>query len=50
MTDNTQITVPNYLKDAEKLLTDTGFTSSNVWYHGTSSSLSKSIKNNGLKC
>lgn len=40
---------PNYLKDAKDLLTEQGFTTSNVWYHGTSSELLESIQANGLK-
>ena len=41
--------IPNYLQDATDLLTKDGFATSNVWYHGTSSSLVSSIKSNGLK-
>jgi len=40
---------PDYLKDANDLLSADGFTSNNVWYHGTSSALSASILQNGLK-
>ena len=40
---------PNYLKDAADLLTEDGFATSNVWYHGTSSSLVSSIQSQGLK-
>lgn len=39
---------PAYLKDAKDLLTDKGFATSNVWYHGTSSALVDSIKETGL--
>lgn len=40
---------PTYLKDAQYLLTSQGFVTSNIWYHGTSSALVKSIKKQGLK-
>jgi hypothetical protein len=40
---------PDYLKDARDLLSADGFSSSNIWYHGTSSALSASILQNGLK-
>ena len=40
---------PAYLKDAKDVLTEQGFTTSNVWYHGTSSELLESIQANGLK-
>jgi hypothetical protein len=46
---STNIDTPEHLKDAEALLTDTGFTTSNVWYHGTTSGLTASILANGLK-
>jgi hypothetical protein len=36
------------LKDAAYLMSDDGLAASNVWYHGTTSSLVKSIKNKGL--
>ncbi len=39
---------PTYLKDAQELLSKQGFTTSNVWYHGTSSALADSIKEQGL--
>ena len=42
--------IPNYLQDAKGLLTKEGFTTSTVWYHGTSSALVSSIKSYGLKC
>lgn len=41
--------IPNYLKDAADLLTEEGFATGDVWYHGTSSSLVGSIKSHGLK-
>jgi len=40
---------PNYLKDAKELLTKDGFSTGDVWYHGTSSGLVDSIKSLGLK-
>jgi hypothetical protein len=40
---------PTFLKDAKDLLGKQGFTTSNVWYHGTSSALVDSIKTQGLK-
>jgi len=40
---------PTYLKDAKELLTEIGFATSNTWYHGTSSALIDSIKEQGLK-
>jgi len=40
---------PSFLKDAHNLLTDQGFSTSNIWYHGTSSALVNSIKEQGLK-
>ncbi|RRC96726.1 hypothetical protein EHS89_20430 [Amphritea balenae] len=40
---------PVFLKDANDLLTEQGFTTSNIWYHGTSSALVDSIKEQGLK-
>lgn len=42
------IDTPAFLKDAQDLLTEQGFTASNVWYHGTSSALVESIKQQGL--
>jgi hypothetical protein len=42
------IIAPDYLKDAAYLMSDDGLAASNVWYHGTTSSLVKSIKNKGL--
>lgn len=41
--------VPDHLQDAKDLLTDQGFTTSNTWYHGTSSALLESIKEQGLR-
>ncbi|WP_339677205.1 hypothetical protein [uncultured Zhongshania sp.] len=40
---------PTFLKDAKDLLSEQGFAASNVWYHGTSSALVDSIKQQGLK-
>ena len=40
---------PAFLQDAKDLLTDQGFTTSSTWYHGTSSALVDSIKEQGLK-
>ena len=42
------IDTPAFLKDAKDLLTQQGFTTSNIWYHGTSSALVESIKEQGL--
>jgi hypothetical protein len=42
-------TTPTFLQDAKDLLTQQGFTISETWYHGTSSALVNSIKENGLK-
>jgi hypothetical protein len=42
------VIAPDYLKDAAYLMSDDGLAASNVWYHGTTSSLVKSIKNKGL--
>ena len=39
---------PDYLQDAKSLLSDNGFATSNVWYHGTSSALLTSIREKGL--
>ena len=41
-------TIPPFLKDADKLLTNEGFATSNTWYHGTSSALTDSINEQGL--
>ncbi len=40
---------PTYLQDAKDLLTEQGFTSSHIWYHGTSSALVDSIMEHGLQ-
>jgi len=40
---------PIFLKDAKDLLSKQGFVSSDIWYHGTSSALVDSIKEQGLK-
>lgn len=40
---------PAFLKDAKQLLSNAGFATSNVWYHGTSSALLDSIQAQGLK-
>lgn len=40
---------PTFLKDAKDLLTEQGFATSDTWYHGTSSALVDSIKEQGLK-
>lgn len=40
---------PAFLKDSKDLLTEQGFATSNVWYHGTSSALVDSIQQQGLK-
>lgn len=42
-------TTPLFFKDAKSLLTQQGFATSNIWYHGTSSALVESIKKQGLK-
>jgi hypothetical protein len=42
------VIAPDYLKDAAYLMSDDGLAASNVWYHGTASSLVKGIKNKGL--
>jgi len=41
--------IPTFLQDASTLLTEQGFATSDVWYHGTSSALIDSIKDQGLK-
>jgi len=43
------VTAPNFLKDAKDLLSEPGFATSDLWYHGTSSALVDSIKQQGLK-
>lgn len=40
---------PTFLKDAKDVLTEQGFTTGDIWYHGTSSALADSIKEQGLK-
>lgn len=40
---------PAFLKDAKDLLAEQGFATSDTWYHGTSSALVDSIKEQGLK-
>ena len=40
---------PAFLKDAKDLLAKQGFATSDTWYHGTSSALVDSIKEQGLK-
>ncbi len=40
---------PTFLQDAKDLLTEQGFATSDIWYHGTSSALVDSIKEQGLK-
>lgn len=40
---------PSHLQDAQTILSDNGFASGTVWYHGTSSALLESILANGLK-
>ena len=39
---------PTHLQDATQLLSQAGFKTSNIWYHGTSSGLVDSILENGL--
>lgn len=39
---------PNHLQDADQLLSQDGFATNNIWYHGTSSALLDSIMANGL--
>lgn len=41
--------VPAHLQDAEALLSESGFATGNIWYHGTSSALLPSIMAHGLK-
>ncbi|GAB3368787.1 hypothetical protein NCG89_07925 [Spongiibacter taiwanensis] len=40
---------PTFLNDADTRLTDQGFVTNNIWYHGTSSALLASIMQQGLK-
>jgi hypothetical protein len=44
----TMTNIPALFQDAKNLLTEQGFATSNTWYHGTSSALVDSIKNQGL--
>ena len=44
----TMTNIPALFQDAKNLLTEQGFATSNTWYHGTSSALDDSIKNQGL--
>jgi hypothetical protein len=44
----TMTNVPALFQDTKNLLTKQGFATSNTWYHGTSSALVDSIKNQGL--
>jgi hypothetical protein len=39
---------PSHLQDGSELLTADGFSTSHVWYHGTSSALITGIKANGI--
>jgi len=40
---------PDFLQDADSLLSENGFATSDVWYHGTASGLVDGIMQNGLK-
>lgn len=40
---------PAYLQDAKDLLSNDGFATGDVWYHGTSSALISSINGSGLR-
>lgn len=40
--------IPNFLQDTATALTEQGFTTSNTWYHGTSSALADAIQAEGL--
>lgn len=40
--------IPTYLQDADQLISENGFKTSNVWYHGTASGLIESIQEKGL--
>ncbi|WP_250655420.1 hypothetical protein [Alkalimarinus coralli] len=44
----TNIETPTYLKDASQLLSNDGFKTTGLWYHGTTSGLSDSIAEKGL--
>ena len=41
-------TTPAHLQDSQHLLSENGFATGDVWYHGTSSALVPSIQNHGL--
>ena len=41
--------IPSHYNDAKALLSERGFSTSNVWYHGTSSALWESIRKVGLQ-
>lgn len=45
----TEMTAPEFLKDAKQLLTAHGFVTGETWYHGTSSELVNAILEQGLK-
>lgn len=45
----TILEVPAKFKDSCELLTEAGFKTSNVWYHGTTSGLTENILKKGLK-
>lgn len=45
----TNIETPANLKDSPSLLSESGFKTSNVWYHGTTSGLTDAILKEGLK-
>ena len=42
-------TIPAHLQDAKDLLSESGFATNDIWYHGTSSALLESIRSQGLK-
>ncbi|UOE82658.1 hypothetical protein LTQ03_18230 [Vibrio splendidus] len=41
--------IPTHLQDAKTLLSENGFATGDIWYHGTSSALLASIQGQGLK-
>lgn len=43
------VQAPENLKDSNDLLSEDGFATSNIWYHGTTSGLSQLILEEGLK-
>lgn len=49
MTHKHMLSPPDFLKDAKDLLSEQGFATGDTWYHGTSSALVDSIKQQGLK-